>query len=79
LGATPDRDSIEDYFEIGGSAYWNPAIKACRINMVSPAKANSQNSSNRYLTVRGSEVSDAWTPSNIIFQNLNPDFNAVRL
>jgi hypothetical protein len=36
LGATPDRDSIEDYLEIGGSAYWNPAIKARHISMVGP-------------------------------------------
>jgi hypothetical protein len=37
--ATPDRDSVEDYLEIGGSACWNHAIKARRINMVGPARA----------------------------------------
>jgi hypothetical protein len=42
LGATLDQDSIKDYPEIRGSAYWNPAIKAHCISMVGPAKANSQ-------------------------------------
>jgi hypothetical protein len=42
LGATLDQDSIKDYPEIRGSAYWNPTIKARRISMVGPAKANSQ-------------------------------------
>jgi hypothetical protein len=36
-GATPDRDSIKDYPEIGGSACWNPAIEAHHISMVGPA------------------------------------------
>jgi hypothetical protein len=29
--------------------------------------------------IRGSEVSDAWTPSNKVVWNLNPNFNAVQL
>jgi hypothetical protein len=40
-GAAPDRDSLKDYPEIGGSACWNTAIDASRINMVGPAKGNS--------------------------------------
>jgi hypothetical protein len=51
--ATPDWDSIKDYPEIGDSAYWNPDIKAHRISMVGPARVNSQNSSSRYLIIRG--------------------------
>jgi hypothetical protein len=78
LGVTPDRDSIEDYPKIGGSAYENPAIKAHRINMVGPARANSQNSSSRYATIWGSDASDARTPSNRVIQNLNPKFNVVK-
>jgi hypothetical protein len=47
--------------------------------MVGPAGAPSQNSSNRYPTIRESKVFDARTPSNRVIQNLNPDFNAVWL
>jgi hypothetical protein len=57
--ATPDRDSIKDYLEIGSSACWNPAIEARRISMVGPARGNSQNSSSKYPTIGGSEASDA--------------------
>jgi hypothetical protein len=79
LRATPDRDSIEDYPEIRSSACWNLAIEARRISMVGPAKGNSQNSSINYLTIGGSEVYDAWTPSSNVVQNLNLDINTVRL
>jgi hypothetical protein len=78
-GATPNRDSFEDYPEIRGSACWKPAIKACCINMVGQAGGNSQNNSSKYLTIGGSKAPDAWTPNNNIVQNLNPDFNTVRL
>jgi hypothetical protein len=64
LGATHDRDFIEDYPKIGGNAYWNPANEAHHISMVGPGKANSQNSSSRNPTIWGSKASDAWTPSN---------------
>jgi hypothetical protein len=47
--------------------------------MVAPVRAPSQNSSSKYPTIRGSEASDAQTPSNILVQNLNPEFNVVRL
>jgi hypothetical protein len=47
--------------------------------MVAPVGALSQNSSSRYLTIRGSEASDAWTPSDRPVWNLNPDFNAIWL
>jgi hypothetical protein len=47
--------------------------------MVGPVRADSQNSSKRYPTIRGSEASDARTPNSRVIQNLNPDFNAVRL
>jgi hypothetical protein len=33
-GATTDRDSAEDYPEIGDNTYWDPITKACCISMV---------------------------------------------
>jgi hypothetical protein len=65
--ATPDRDSAENYHEIGASACWNPAIQAHRISMVHPARGSSQNSSIKYPTIEGSEPSDAWTSAAILF------------
>jgi hypothetical protein len=47
--------------------------------MVGPARGDSQNSSSRYPIIRGSEASDARTPSSRVIQNLNPDFNVVWL
>jgi hypothetical protein len=67
MRACPDRDSIEDYPEIECSAYWNLAIEAHRIIMVGVAKGNSQNSSSRYLTIRGSKVSDSQTLAEELF------------
>jgi hypothetical protein len=49
-GASTSRDTVEDYPEIMGSVYWDPAIKAHRISMVGPTRASSHNSSNRYPT-----------------------------
>jgi hypothetical protein len=78
-GAFANLDSFEDYPEIGGSVCWNPDVEAHRISMVGPIRAPSQNSSNRYPTIRGSEPSDAQRPNNRVIRNLNPDFNAIRL
>jgi hypothetical protein len=47
--------------------------------MVAPAEAPSQNSSNKYPTIGRSEVSNARTPNDEMIQNLNPDFNVIRL
>jgi hypothetical protein len=76
---TLDRDYAEDYPKISSSACWNPAIEALHINMVGPARVDSQNSSSKYPTIGESEASYARTPSNNIVRNLNPDFNTVRL
>jgi hypothetical protein len=78
-GASPDRNSIEDYPEIRGNICWNATIEAHHISMVGPDKAPSHNNSTRYPTIRVSEVSDAWTPSNRIVQNLNLNFNTMGL
>jgi hypothetical protein len=78
-GASTNRDSAKDYPKIGGSIYWNPVVEARRISMVGLGRAYSYNSSIKYLTIRGSTTSDAWTPSNQVVQNLNLDFNTIRL
>jgi hypothetical protein len=46
LGVSPDRDSTEDYPEIGGNFYWNPVEEGCLFSMV--ALAPSGNNSSRY-------------------------------
>jgi hypothetical protein len=66
-GEALDQDSAEDYPEIRNSACWNPAIEVRCINMVGPARGNSQNSSSKYPTIGGSEMSHARTPSSNIF------------
>jgi hypothetical protein len=76
-GASPDRDSTEDYLEIGGSCYRNPAIEGHLINMVAPAPSG--NIFSRYPTIGRSEASDARTPDNRLVRDLNPNFNIVRL
>jgi hypothetical protein len=74
-----NRDFIKDYPEIRGSVYWNPVIESCRISMVVTTSAPSHNSSSRYPSIRGFEVFDARTLSNMIVQNLNSNFNIIRL
>jgi hypothetical protein len=78
-GASRDHDSTDDYPEIGGSTYWNFVEEGHLIIMVAPAGAPSQNSSSRYFTIGRSEALDVRTPSDILVQNLNPDFNVVWL
>jgi hypothetical protein len=46
---------------------------------VASARAPSHNSSSRYPTIGRSEVSDVQTSNDGMIQNLNPDFNAMRL
>jgi hypothetical protein len=64
---TLDRDSAKEYPEIEGSACWNPAIEARRINMVGPVRGYSHNSSSKYPTIGGFEEFDARTPAAILF------------
>jgi hypothetical protein len=47
--------------------------------MVASNGDRSRDSSNRYPTIERSETSDAQTPSVGLVQNLNPDFNVVRV
>jgi hypothetical protein len=47
--------------------------------MVAPNGDRSHNNSSRYPTIGRSEASDVWTPTGGLIQNLNLDFNAVRV
>jgi hypothetical protein len=64
-GASPDRDSTDDYPEIKGSICWNLAEEGRLIIMVA--------------MIDRSKMSDARTPKDRMIRNLNPDFNVVRL
>jgi hypothetical protein len=79
LASTPDSDSADNYLEIESSAYGEPVKDGCFIYMVPPNGDRSSNTSSRYHTIGRSAVSDAWTPSGGLAQNLNPDFNVVRV
>jgi hypothetical protein len=73
------RDSSNDYPEIGASACGNSAKDSRLILMVAPNGDRSRNSSSGYPNIRRSETSDAQTPSARLVQNLNPDFNVIRV
>jgi hypothetical protein len=77
--STPDSDSADDYPEIGVNACREPAQDNRFIYMVAPHGDRTSNTSSRYPTIRRSEVSDAQTPRGGLAQNLNPDFNDVRV
>jgi hypothetical protein len=77
--APPDPDSSDDYPEIRISACVDSIGEGHLIFMVSPIGDPSHNSSNRYLTIGGSEVSDTWTTNDGMIQNMNTDFNAIQL
>jgi hypothetical protein len=47
--------------------------------MVAPNRDRSHNNSSGYPTIGRSETSGAQTPSAGLVQNLNPDFNVVRV
>jgi hypothetical protein len=77
--ASPNQDSSDDYPEIGISACGHSTSEGCLIFMMAPNEDLSHNSSTRYPTIGRSEASDARTPNDGMFQNLNSDFNAIRL
>jgi hypothetical protein len=76
---SPYQDSSDDYPVIGESTCWNSADEGSLIIMVALAGAPSHDSSSRYPTIVRLEASDARTPNDRMIQNLNQDFNAVRL
>jgi hypothetical protein len=77
--STPDQDSSDDYPEIETSACGELVEGSRLILMVALNGDRSHNSSSRYPTIRRSEASDARTPSTGLVQNLNSDFNTVRV
>jgi hypothetical protein len=77
--STPDSDLSDDYPEIEANACEEPVKHDHFIYMVAPNGDRSSNTSIRYPTIRRSEASDARTPSGGLAQNLNPDFNVVRV
>jgi hypothetical protein len=77
LASSPDRDSSNDYPEIGANAYENSAEDDRLILMVVPEGGWIHNSSSGYPTIGRSDATDAQTPSTGLVQNLNPDINAV--
>jgi hypothetical protein len=79
ITASPDQDSADDYLEIGESTCEDLTEEGHLIVMVTPAGGPLQHSSTRYPTIGRSEASDTRTPDNGMIQNLNLDFNAIRL
>jgi hypothetical protein len=77
--STPDQDSSDDYPEIGTSACREFVEGGCLILMVAPNGDRLHNIFSRYPTIRRSDPSDAQTPSTGLVQNLNPDFNTMRV
>jgi hypothetical protein len=77
--SSPSRDSSDEYPEIGASACGKSIEDSRLILMVAPNGDQSRNSSSGYLTIGISETSNARTPSTGLAQNLNPDFNVVRV
>jgi hypothetical protein len=76
---TPNIDSSDDYSEIEANACGEPAEGSHLICMVASNGDWSHNNSNRYPTIGKSVASDARTSSVGLVQNLNSDFNAVRV
>jgi hypothetical protein len=74
-----DQGSSEDYPEIRVSTCGSSADVSRLICMVAPNEDQPRHSSSGYPTIEWSEASDARTPSTRLIQNLNPDFNVVRV
>jgi hypothetical protein len=74
-----DQGSSEDYPEIRVSSCGSPVDVNRLICMVAPNEDQPRHSSSGYPTIGRSEASDARTPSTRLIQNLNPDFNVIRV
>jgi hypothetical protein len=77
--ASPDQDSSDDYPKIGISHCGDSVGEGCLIFMVASNGNLLHNSSSRYPMIKRSKVSDAQTPNDGMIQNLNSDFNVIRL
>jgi hypothetical protein len=76
---SPDQDLADDYPEIGGSTCANLTEEGHHMVMVAPAGGPSQHNSSRYPTIRRSETYDTRMSDDGMIQNLNSNFNAIRL
>jgi hypothetical protein len=74
-----DQGSSEDYPEIGVSTCGNSADISRLICILAPNEDQPHHSSSGYPTIGRSNASDTRTPSTGLIQNLNPDFNDVRV
>jgi hypothetical protein len=74
-----DQGSSENYPEIGINTCESSVSTSRLICMVAPNEDQPRHSSSGYPTIGRSEASDARTPSTGLVQNLNPDFNVVRV
>jgi hypothetical protein len=74
-----DQGSSEDYPKIGVSTCESSASISHLIYMVAPNEDQPRHNSSGYPTIGRSEASDARTPSIGLIQNLNLDFNAIRV
>jgi hypothetical protein len=79
LALSSDQGSSEDYPKIRVSICGSSVNISCLICMVAPNEDQPHHSSSGYPTIERSEASDARTPSTGLIQNLNPDFNVVRV
>jgi hypothetical protein len=77
--SSPDQDSSNDYPEIEISACGDSTGEGRLIFLVAPNRGPSHNSSSRCPTIGRSEAFDARTPNDGMIQNLNLDFNTIRL
>jgi hypothetical protein len=77
--SSSDRDSSSDYPEIRASTCGNSTEDDRLILMVAPNGDRVHNSSSGYPTIGRSEATDAQIPSVGLVQNLNPEFNAIRV
>jgi hypothetical protein len=74
-----DQGSSKNYPKIGVSTCGSSVDISRLICMVAPNEDQPRHSSSGYPTIGRSEASDAQTPSIGLIQNLNPDFNAIRV
>jgi hypothetical protein len=74
-----DQGSFENYPEIGINTCESSVSTSRLICMVAPNEDQPRHSSSGYPTIGRSEASDVRTPSTGLVQNLNPDFNVVRV
>jgi hypothetical protein len=75
----PRSDSSDDYPDIEASTCGNSVENDRLILMVALNGDQSCNNSSGYPTIGRSETSNARTPSVGLVQNLNSDFNAIRV